>query len=101
MEHLAEQFSATGTKDKESIKMKQEYEEDVRHQVEESELRAMELRQRLQEQREKEELEKKRREEEIKKVAILCWLTSMVFSAFHCMHLGDHNTVSYYASMNV
>ena len=70
VEHLAEQFSASGVKDKENIKMKQEYDEDVRHQLEESELRSRERQQKLLEQREREEEEKKRREEEIKKVCI-------------------------------
>lgn len=72
VEHLAEQFAATGMKDKEDIKMKQEYDEDVRHQVEESEMRSRELHRKLMEQKEKEEEEKRKREEEIKKVPSQC-----------------------------
>ena len=49
--------------------MKQEHDEDVRHQLEESEMRTREMYRRRMEQREKEEEEKRRREEEIKKVA--------------------------------
>lgn len=68
VEHLAEQFAATAMEDKENIKMKQDYDENVRHEMEESEMRAREMRRRIQEQREREEEEKRRREEEIKKV---------------------------------
>ena len=51
--------------------MKQEYDEDVKHQVEESEMRDREMQRKLLEQKEKEEEEKRRREEEIKKVRFL------------------------------
>ena len=68
MEHLAEQFAASGMKERENIKMRQDYDEDVKHEVELSEMRERELRRKLVEEREKEEEEKRKREEELKKV---------------------------------
>ena len=69
VEHLADQFAAASTTERENIRMRQEYDDDVRHQMEESEMRDREMRRRLLEQKEKEQEEKKRREEEIKKVS--------------------------------
>lgn len=68
VEHLAEQFAARGMREKENIKMKQDYDEDVKQQMQESEMRDREMRRKIIEEREKEEQEKKKREEEIKKV---------------------------------
>lgn len=68
IEHLAEQFSARNASEREDVKMKQAYDEDVRHQMEESEMRDREMKRKIAEEREREEMEEKRREEEIKKV---------------------------------
>ena len=68
IEHLVEQFSASSASEREDVKMKQAYDEDVRHEMEESEMREREMRRKTTEEREKEEMEQKRREEEIKKV---------------------------------
>ena len=68
IEHLAEQFSASGMREKENIKMKQAYDEDVKQQLEESALRDIEMQRKLLEEKAEREKEQKRREEEIRKV---------------------------------
>ena len=78
VEHLAEQLGAATMRDRENIRMKQEYDEDVKHQVEESEMRDREMQRKLLEQKEKEEEEKRQREEEIKKVIFLRSLSSLL-----------------------
>ena len=68
IEHLAEQFSASDMREKENIKMKQAYDEDVKQQLEESALRDIEVQRKLLEEKAEREKEQKRREEEIRKV---------------------------------
>jgi hypothetical protein len=79
IEHLAEQFSASGMREKENLKMKQAYDEDVKQQLEESAMRDMEMQRKLLEERAEREKEQKRREEEIRKVQT-CWL--LIFCVF-------------------
>lgn len=68
IEHLAEQFSASGMRERENIKMKQAYDEDVKQQLDESALRDIEMQRKLLEEKAEREKEQKRKEEEIRKV---------------------------------